>query len=95
MNWNITYPDESTEQWVLTLENSALTYTGPGRQSSSSEAATLQMSRATLDEINTRQLSWKEAVASGRVTIDKPYALFTLLQLLDTKLDPLFNIVTP
>ncbi len=44
MNWKLTKPDE---EWVLSLENSALTYMRPGRQSSSGDA-TLKLFRATV-----------------------------------------------
>jgi alkyl sulfatase BDS1-like metallo-beta-lactamase superfamily hydrolase len=91
LNWNLTKP---AEQWVLSLENSALTYTGPGKQSSSADA-TLNMTRATLDRINTGELTWQAAISSGEVQIDgNPSTLFGLFSLMEGfKL--LFNIVTP
>jgi alkyl sulfatase BDS1-like metallo-beta-lactamase superfamily hydrolase len=64
LNWVITEP--KLEEYVLSLENSALTYMGPGRQSGSADA-TLKMTRETLDAINTEGLKWKDAISSGRV----------------------------
>ncbi len=92
LNWNFT---DTGEKYVLSLENSALTYTGPARQSSSADA-TLNLTRATLDDINTGELTWLAAILSGKVQIvGDPTKLFDLLALLNIKFDPMFNIVTP
>jgi alkyl sulfatase BDS1-like metallo-beta-lactamase superfamily hydrolase len=92
LNWNLT---DTREKYVLSLENSSLTYTGPERQSSSADA-TLNLTRATLDDINTGVLTWQNAVSSGKIQIvGNPNKLFELLGLLNTKFDPMFNIVTP
>jgi len=94
INWNIT---DKGEKYVLNLENSALTYLGPDKQSFSADA-TVKMSRATFDDINTGQLTWQDAMKppNPRVVVEgNPNKLFGLLGLLNTKLDPRFNIVTP
>ena len=78
---------------MLTLENSALTYIGPDRQSATADA-TLRMPRATLDEINTGVLTWPQAIQSGQLIVDHPAKLLELLDLLEG-FDPGFNIVTP
>jgi alkyl sulfatase BDS1-like metallo-beta-lactamase superfamily hydrolase len=96
LNWNITYPDK-VEKYVLSLENSALTYMGPDKESSSADA-TVRMTRATLDKINTGELTWGDAVKppDPQVVVEgNPVKLFELLGLLDTQYDPGFNIVTP
>lgn len=93
INWNVLNADNTLDDYVLTLENSALTYTGPGRQSAGADA-TLRMTRATMDEINTGTLKWADAIQSGRLIINNPAKLFELLSLLEG-FTPMFNIVTP
>ncbi len=98
LNWNFTDPPPDNLRYVLTLENSALTYTGPLAQDKPFPAAdaTLNLTRATLDDINTGMLTWQEALISGRLVVDGDRSkLFDLLSLLNAKFDPLFNIVTP
>jgi len=91
LNWKLTDPNE---EWALSLENSALTYSGPGRQSSSADA-TLKLSRATLDDINTGVLTWQKAINSGKLVVDgNPNKLYELLGLLEG-FELMFNIVTP
>ena len=63
LNWNLT---DTGQKYVLSLENSALTYMGPDRQSTSAQA-TLNLTRTTLDDINTGQLTWQDAIASGKI----------------------------
>jgi len=91
INWNIT---DKGEKYVLSLENSALTYLGPGKESATADV-TVKMTRATFDAINTGQLTWQAAIASGAVQVDNPNKLLDLLGLLNAKFDPRFNIVTP
>jgi alkyl sulfatase BDS1-like metallo-beta-lactamase superfamily hydrolase len=93
LNWNVVKADQSLDDYVMTLENSALTYTGPGRQSPGADA-TLRMARATLDDINTGKLTWAQAIQSGQVIIDNPAKLFELLSLMEG-FEPMFDIVTP
>ncbi|MHB8910798.1 MAG: alkyl/aryl-sulfatase [Syntrophales bacterium] len=96
LNWNITDKDKE-ERYVLSLENSALTYMGPDKESSSADA-TVRMTRATLDKINAGELTWGDAVKppDPQVVVGgNPGKLFELLGLLNTKFDPSFNIVTP
>lgn len=76
LNWNII---EKGEKYVLNLENSALTYLGPSKQSAAAEA-TVKMTRATFDAINTGQLTWQAAIASGAVQVEgNSVKLFDLL----------------
>jgi len=91
LNWDFT---DTGEQYVLTLENSALTYSGPDRQSSEADA-TLRLARTTLDEINIGNLTLKDAVGQGLVQVTgNPGKLVELLSLLE-RFDVGFNIVTP
>ena len=58
--------------------------------------ATLNLTRATLDDVNTGVLTWQDALKSGKLVVDgDPSKLFDLLVLLNTKFEPMFNIVTP
>jgi len=98
LNWKVSNePDQTEEDWVLTLENSALTYIGPARQSGSADA-TIRLTRKTLDDINTSAdwtEAWHNAIASGDVVVDgSADRLFDLLDLLE-EFKPMFNIVTP
>ena len=97
LNWKLTNGSDPDEEWVLSLENSVLTYQGPGRQSSSADA-TLELTRATLDEINTSEsweVAWRNAISSGNVVVEgNADNLFELLDLLED-FDVRFNIVTP
>jgi len=91
LNWDFT---DTGEQYVLTLENSALTYSGPDRQSSEADA-TLRLARTTLDEINLGHVTLQQAVGGGLVQITgNPAKLVELLGLLE-RFEVGFNIVTP
>ncbi len=58
--------------------------------------ATLNLTRATLDDVNTGVLTWQGAILSGKIQIaGNPTKLFDLLGLLNITFDPMFNIVTP
>jgi alkyl sulfatase BDS1-like metallo-beta-lactamase superfamily hydrolase len=90
LNWNLT---DVGEQYILNLENSALTYMS-GQQAANADA-TLTLTRATLDAITLGQTTFEKALASGDIKITGDGKKFVeLLSLLDTfKAD--FNIVTP
>jgi len=91
LNWDFT---DTGEQYVLTLENSALTYSGPDRQSTEADAS-LRLARTTLDEINLGHLTLQQAVSGGLVEITgNPAKLVELLGLLE-RFEVGFNIVTP
>ena len=90
LNWEFT----DGQKWVLTLENSVLTYVGPERQSSAAHA-TLQLARATLDEITLGKLTWQNAISLGLVEVQGDASkLFELLGLLEP-FELGFNIMTP
>lgn len=90
VNWNFTEP---RQQFVLNLENSALTYV-VGKQSDKADA-TLTLARATLDAVTLRKTTFPEAVQSGLIRIEgDPGKLVELLGMLDT-FNPMFEIVEP
>jgi alkyl sulfatase BDS1-like metallo-beta-lactamase superfamily hydrolase len=90
VNWNFT---DSKEQFVLTLENSALTHVA-GKQSANADA-TLTLARGTLDAIVLKETSFPAAMARGLVKVDgDPRKLAELLSLLDT-FEPMFEVVEP
>ena len=89
INWNFT---DSQQQFVLTLENSALTHIA-GRQPDAD--ATVTLSRATLDAVTLKETSFPAAVLAGKVKIDGNRArLAELMSMLDT-FEPMFPIVEP
>ena len=89
INWNFT---DSNQQFVLTLENSALTHI-TGRQPDAD--ATVTLSRATLDAITLKETSFPAAVLAGKVKIDGDRAkLAELMSMLDT-FEPMFPVVEP
>jgi alkyl sulfatase BDS1-like metallo-beta-lactamase superfamily hydrolase len=89
INWNFT---DSNQQFVLTLENSALTHIA-GQQPGAD--ATVTLSRATLDAVTLKETSFPAAVLAGKVKIDGDRAkLGELLSMLDT-FEPMFPIVEP
>jgi alkyl sulfatase BDS1-like metallo-beta-lactamase superfamily hydrolase len=89
-NWNFT---DSKQQFVLTLENSALTHVA-GRQVTDADA-TLTLARPTLDAIVLQRTTFPQAVEAGLVKIEgDPSKLALLLSLLDT-FNPMFEVVEP
>ena len=90
VNWNFTEP---RQQFVLNLENSALTHVA-GKQSDKANA-TLTLARSTLDAIVLRKTTFPEAVQTGLVMIEgDPTKLIDLLGMLDT-FNPMFEVVEP
>jgi alkyl sulfatase BDS1-like metallo-beta-lactamase superfamily hydrolase len=90
LNWSFT---DVGEQYVLNLENSALTYTS-GRQARDADA-TLTLARATLDAITLGHTTFERELASGGIRIEgDARKLAELMGMLDT-FERDFNIVTP
>jgi alkyl sulfatase BDS1-like metallo-beta-lactamase superfamily hydrolase len=90
INWNFT---DSKQQFVLTLENSALTYMA-GRQAARADA-TVTLARGTLDAVTLQQTTFPEAVKAGLIKIDgDPGKLGELLYMLDT-FNLMFEVVEP
>lgn len=89
INWNFT---DSNQQFVLTLENSALTHIA-GQQPGAD--ATVTLNRATLDAVTLKETSFPAAVLTGKVKIEGDRAkLAELMSMLDT-FEPMFPVVEP
>jgi alkyl sulfatase BDS1-like metallo-beta-lactamase superfamily hydrolase len=90
VNWNFT---DLGEQYVLTLDHSALTYLAHARSPQADVSVSLQ--RATLDLISLKQTTFGKAAASGQLTLDgdreKLRELFGLLD----DFSPNFAIIEP
>jgi alkyl sulfatase BDS1-like metallo-beta-lactamase superfamily hydrolase len=80
LNWRLT---DTRQEYVLNLDNSALTYV---EDSQADEAdATVTLTRATLDEISMRTTTFESALQSGRISVTgKREKLVELLEMLDT-----------
>ncbi len=90
INWNFS---DVNQQYVLNLENSALTDV-PNKQAKNADA-TLTMTRQTLDAITLRKLTFPQAMQSGQIKVEgDPRKVSELLSLLDT-FNPMFEIVEP
>ena len=90
INWNFT---DSKQSFVLTLENSALTWVA-GKQSPQADA-TLTLARTTLDAVTLRQTTFPDAVGAGLIRIEgNADKLVELLGMLDT-FNPMFEVVEP
>jgi alkyl sulfatase BDS1-like metallo-beta-lactamase superfamily hydrolase len=90
LNWIFTDTDE---RFVLTLENSALTYS-EGVQAENADAA-FTLARSTLDEVIAKQTSFPDAVGGGKIkTSGNPARLAELMELMD-EFPRMFEIVEP
>ena len=90
LNWNFT---DTGERFVLTLENSALTYV-EGALAPVADAS-FTLARSTLDEVIAKQTSFPEAVAGGKVKVNgKAMRLSELMELMD-EFPRMFEIVEP
>ena len=90
LNWNFT---DTGESFVLTLENCALTYLE--RAQAATADASFTLPRGVLDEVIAKQISFPEAVASGRIKITgNATRLAELIALID-EFPRMFEIVEP
>lgn len=90
LNWNFT---DVKQQFVLNLENSALTYQ-TDKQSPKADA-TVTLTRETMDLITLKQLSFPDALKGGQVKVEgNPAKLIELLRMLDN-FNPMFEVVEP
>jgi len=90
LNWSFT---DTGEEYAVTLENAALTYTA-NRQLAKADA-TVILRRETLNRILLGESTVEKEVESGAIQVQGDRGKFTeLLSLLDT-FEPMFNIVTP
>jgi alkyl sulfatase BDS1-like metallo-beta-lactamase superfamily hydrolase len=90
LNWSFT---DTSESFVLTLENCALTYTA-GAQAATADAS-FTLARGTLDEVIAKLTSFPEAVAAGKIKFTgNPMRLAELIALMD-EFPRMFEIVEP
>ncbi len=90
INWSFTDP---RQQYVLNLENSALTYV-PHKQAKDADV-TFTLTRPTLDAVVLQQLTFPEAIQSGQISVEgNPLKLAELFSLLDD-FALMFEIVEP
>src|SRR5215469_11240612 len=90
LNWSFT---DTGETFVLSLENSALTYT-EGVQADSADAS-FTLARSTLDEVIAKRTGFPEAVSAGKVEVSgNPAKLAELMSLMD-EFPRMFEIVEP
>jgi alkyl sulfatase BDS1-like metallo-beta-lactamase superfamily hydrolase len=90
LNWNFS---DSGKRYVLNLENAALTYLEDAANPKAN--ATLTLTRETLDAILLQRISFKQAVADGKVKIEGDGAKVTELLGLFDNFTPNFEIVAP
>jgi len=90
LNWK--FPDTS-ESFILTLENCALTYI-EGAQAATADAS-FTLPRGTLDEVIAKQTTFPEAVAAGKIKFTgNAMRLAELMALMD-EFPRMFEIVEP
>jgi alkyl sulfatase BDS1-like metallo-beta-lactamase superfamily hydrolase len=90
LNWSFT---DTSESFILTLENCALTYIA-GAQAATADAG-FTLARGVLDEVIAKQTNFPEAVASGRIKFTgNPMRLGELMALMD-EFPRMFEIVEP
>jgi alkyl sulfatase BDS1-like metallo-beta-lactamase superfamily hydrolase len=90
LNWSFT---DTNERFVLTLENSALTYI-EGALTDAADAG-FTLARGTLDEVIAKQTTFPQAVSSGRIEFSgNPMRLGELMALMD-EFPRMFEIVEP
>jgi alkyl sulfatase BDS1-like metallo-beta-lactamase superfamily hydrolase len=90
LNWKFT---DTNESFVLTLENSALTY-AEDLQAATADAS-FTLARGTLDEVIAKQTSFPEAATAGKIKVSgNPRRLAELMDLMD-EFPRMFEIVEP
>ncbi len=90
LNWSFT---DTREDFILTLENCALTYIS--RAQSPAADAGFALARGTLDEVIAKQTSFPEAVAAGKIkSTGNAMRLAELMGLMD-EFPRMFEIVEP
>ena len=90
LNWIFT---DTSENFILNLENSALTYTA-GAQAADADAS-FTLARGVLDEVIAKLTTFPEAVGAGRIKVGgNPMRLGELMMLMD-EFPRMFEIVEP
>jgi alkyl sulfatase BDS1-like metallo-beta-lactamase superfamily hydrolase len=90
LNWSFT---DTSESFVLTLENCALTYVAGALAAAADASFTLP--RGALDEVIVKQTSFPEAVASGRIKFTGNATRLAELMALMDEFPRMFEIVEP
>ena len=90
LNWNFT---DTGEMFVLTLENSALTYVEGALVATADAGFTL--ARVTFDEVIAKQTTFPEAVAAGKIKFTGNAMRFGELMGLMDEFPRMFEIVEP
>jgi alkyl sulfatase BDS1-like metallo-beta-lactamase superfamily hydrolase len=90
LNWSFI---DTSETFVLMLENCALTYIA-GAQAAAADAS-FTLSRGTLDEVIARQTSFPEAIASGKIKLTGNATRLAELMALMDEFPRMFEIVEP
>ncbi len=90
VNWRFT---DTQQNYVLSLENSALSYVADAQ--SAQADATLTLTRATLDDISLQKTTFPDAMKAGLITVSgKPEKLGELLGMLES-FPNMFPVVEP
>lgn len=90
LNWNFS---DTGENFILNLENSALTYV-EGAQAANADAG-FTLTRSTLDEVIARLTTFQDAVGAGKIKFTgNPIRLGELMMLMD-EFPRVFEIVEP
>jgi alkyl sulfatase BDS1-like metallo-beta-lactamase superfamily hydrolase len=90
LNWNFT---DTGEMFILTLENSALTYV-EGALAATADAS-FTLARVTFDEVIAKQTTFPEAIAAGKVKFTGNAMRFGELMGLMDEFPRMFEIVEP
>src|SRR6476659_9582925 len=90
LNWSFT---DSNEDFILTLENCALTYIAGAKAAAADAGFTL--ARATLDQVIAKQTSFPESVASGKIKFTGNATRLAELMALMDEFPRMFEIVEP
>jgi alkyl sulfatase BDS1-like metallo-beta-lactamase superfamily hydrolase len=90
LNWSFT---DTSENFILTLENCALTYTA-GAQSATADAG-FTLARSTLDEVIAKLTSFPDAVGAGKIKFTGNALRLGELMMLMDEFPRMFEIVEP
>src|SRR5712672_586791 len=90
LNWIFT---DTSESFVLTLENCALTYIA-GAQAATADAS-FTLARGTLDEVIAKLTTFPEAIASGKIKVTGNAMRLAELMALVDEFPRMFEIVEP
>jgi alkyl sulfatase BDS1-like metallo-beta-lactamase superfamily hydrolase len=90
INWRFS---DTRQDYVLNLENSALTYLA--NRISDQADATITMDRPTLDAISLQQTTFREEVMAGKIKIDGDVQKLIEFNGLFDRFVPDFPVVTP